>query len=158
MKGMVVETGSFPAHYVVNGVAIGRGSCSFLYYSGDCSIFFLFVCFISLCFFLHRSAKFKSLLWIILYYLGSFLIIHKQKGRAGDDSLYRNACLLVALPQLPDNRHRTSFSSKTPCCSFLCTAKSITLFHVCLPVQEQVTVSKGWFIRGWCKPTSPVPG
>lgn len=58
-KGMVVETGSFPAHYVVNGVAMGRGSCSFLYYTGDC-LFFFFLSFTSLCFFLHRSAKFET--------------------------------------------------------------------------------------------------
>lgn len=37
MKGIVVETGSFPPHYVANVIEIGRVGSSFLYYPGDCS-------------------------------------------------------------------------------------------------------------------------
>lgn len=151
MKGIVVEIGSFSPHYVVNVVAIGRVGSSFLYYTGDCSISGFTFSHV----FLHGSAQSKTWLWIILFYVGSFLLIHKQKGRAGNDSFYTNACLLIALPQLPDNRRMTSFSSKNQCCSFLCAAKSITLFHVCLPVRGPVTVSNRWFISGCCKPTSP---
>lgn len=37
MKGIVVETGSFPPHYVANVIERGRVGSSFLYYPGDCS-------------------------------------------------------------------------------------------------------------------------
>lgn len=38
MKGIVLEIGSFPPHYVVNVVAIGRVGFNFPYYTGDCSL------------------------------------------------------------------------------------------------------------------------
>lgn len=38
MKGIVLEIGSFPPHYVVNVVAIGGVGFNFLYYTGDCSV------------------------------------------------------------------------------------------------------------------------
>lgn len=151
MKGIVAEIGSFPPHYVVNVVAIGRVGSSFLHYAGDCSVSGFTFSRV----FLHGAAQSKTWLWIILFYVGSFLLIHKQKGRAGDDSFYTNACLLIALPQLPGSRRMNGFSSKNQCCSFLYTAKSITLLHVCLPVQGPVTVSNSCFISGCCKPTSP---
>ena len=154
LKGIVVETGSFPPHCVVNVVAIRRVGSSFLYYTGDRSISGFTFSRV----FLHGSAQSKTQLWIILFYVGSFLLIHKQKGRAGDDSFYTNACLLIALPQLPGNRLVTSFSSKNQCCSFLYAAKSITPPMFASQFWDQSQCQIGGLLVVVANPHPPVPG
>lgn len=51
----MLEIGSFPPHYVVNVVAMGRVGFNFLYYTGDCSVSGFTVS----CIFLHGSAQSK---------------------------------------------------------------------------------------------------
>lgn len=155
MKGIVVEIGSFPPRYAVNEVAIGRVGSGFPHCTQDRSISgstFSHV-------FSHRSAQSKTRLWMILFYVGSFLLIHKQKGRAGDDSFYTNGCLLIALPQLPNNGRVTSFASENWCRSFLYTTKSITLFYVCLSSSETShSVRLGGLLVVVANPHPLVPG